>query len=73
MSTNKKNRRNRKNHIGNEIRLWRYGHDLTQVEAAALFGVPSRTLECWEQGRQKPSQQGPIRRVMELSNIISKG
>lgn len=47
-----------------ELRRWRADQGLTQVQAAAHFGVPTKTYQEWERGRQKPQQMGPIRKLM---------
>lgn len=50
-----------------ELRTWRLALGWTRRQAAEFLGVPLRTLEGWEQGRRKPDQEGPIRKLMELS------
>ena len=53
--------------LADEIRDWRLALGWTRKQAAAFLGVPLRTLEGWEQGRRKPDQEGPTRKLMELS------
>lgn len=48
-----------------ELRRWRAACEFTQVRAADHFGVPVKTYQEWERGRQKPQQMGPIRKLME--------
>jgi len=53
-----------KSYESNEIRDLRLSLDLSQVAFAAVMGVPIKTVEAWESGRNEPS--GPARRVLEL-------
>lgn len=46
------------------LRAFRARHRLTQPQAAAALGVTVRTLQEWEQGRQRPDQPGPIERLI---------
>ena len=52
--------------FADELKTWRTRKDLKQEEAAKFLGVPLRTYQEWEQGRQEPDQKGPIRRAIEL-------
>ena len=53
--------------LANDLRSWRLALGWTRKQAASFLRVPLRTLEGWEQGRRKPDQEGPIRKLMELS------
>lgn len=50
-----------------ELKDWRADKAYTQEEAAVFLGVPLRTYQEWEQGRQEPDQKGPIRKAIELA------
>jgi Predicted transcriptional regulator len=54
--------------LADDLRTWRLALGWTRKQAAEFLGVPLRTLEGWEQGRRKPDQEGPIRRLMELTS-----
>ena len=54
--------------LANELRNWRLALGWTRKQAASFLGVPLRTLEGWEQGRQKPDQEGPLRRLMFITS-----
>ena len=41
---------------GSDIKIARQASGLTQQEAAALLGVPKRTLQDWEDGKRKPKK-----------------
>ena len=60
-------------HIGLTIKRWRWRLGWTQQQAADYMGVPMRTLACWEQGQQQPHQQGPIRKLIEISTMTVVG
>jgi DNA-binding transcriptional regulator YiaG len=49
-----------------ELRAWRLDNDLLQQDAAVILDVPYRTYREWELGRQKPSQLGPIRKLLGM-------
>lgn len=51
--------------LASELRQWRASQQWTQAQAASHFGVPLKTYQEWERGRQKPQQLGPIRRLMQ--------
>lgn len=53
--------------IAEELRNWRLALGMTRKQAASFLGVPLRTLEGWEQGRQQPDQPGPLRTIMRLT------
>lgn len=53
--------------LSEALSKWREALNMTQKEAAAFLRVPIRTYQEWEQGRRKPKQDGPLRKVMELS------
>jgi DNA-binding transcriptional regulator YiaG len=40
--------------LSDELRAWRYKHNLSQSEAALKLQVSKRTLQEWEQGRAEP-------------------
>ena len=52
--------------FADELKTWRTRVEYTQEEAAEFLGVPLRTYQEWEQGRQAPDQLGPIRKAIEL-------
>jgi len=53
--------------LADDLRTWRLALGWTRKQAASFLGVSHRTLQEWEQGRQKPDQEGPIRRLMFIS------
>lgn len=53
--------------IGEALVAWRQARGWTRATLADYLGVPPRTLEAWEQGRQTPDQEGPIRKIMTLT------
>lgn len=50
-----------------ELKTWRAGLGFTQAQAAEWLDVPLRTYQEWEQGRQEPTQMGPVRKLLEVS------
>jgi transcriptional regulator with XRE-family HTH domain len=50
----------------NKLKLWRKSKDLSQEEAAEHLGVPTGTLQGWEQGRHQPTDlaMGAIVRII---------
>jgi len=51
--------------ISRQLKDWRAGKNLSQAEAAEKPGVPLRTLQQWEQGRQSP-------RGLALNTLLEK-
>jgi transcriptional regulator with XRE-family HTH domain len=39
---------------GDEVRMWRNAHRLTQRQLADLLGVDPMTVSLWERGRRRP-------------------
>lgn len=58
--------------FGAALKKWRMQHNLKQWEAAEFLDVPQRTYEQWEQGRQMPSQNGPILKLMATFKATTK-
>lgn len=54
------------------LKKWRMQHKMTQPQAAQWLDVPHRTYEQWEQGRQEPSQVGPILKLLETKKVEPK-
>ena len=52
--------------FGTRLQDWRLGHNMTQNEAADWLKVPLRTYQQWEQGRQAPSQTGPLLKLLDF-------
>lgn len=50
--------------IGEALTAFRHGRGWSRARLADYLGVPPRTLEGWEQGRQNPDQEGPLRRLI---------
>lgn len=50
--------------FGTRLQDWRLAHGMTQTEAADWLDVPLRTYQQWEQGRQEPSQTGPVLKLL---------
>lgn len=64
-----------KDDFGAELKGWRARKGLSQASAAAVLGVPVRTLQDWEQGHRNAGALAAeaLRAKMHLSLDVQKG
>ncbi len=48
------------------LRVWRKANGFSQEKAAEFLDVPWKTYVEWERGRQKPTQIGPILKLLGM-------